>query len=165
MKTKFNLLALLLVVFAVSFSSCETDEDGNLIVPSMNATVDGDAWSAIARVSTVQNDIVAITGFPTIGKEKAILITIKGTDLNTYTLNPTTLTTDCAIAYQKTADVADGSADYYIAYSATVKITKYDAEKKLISGTFSGNLKPSDNLLLGTDLVITDGAFENLSFQ
>ncbi len=165
MKTKFNLLALLLMVFAVSFTSCKKDEDGNLIVPSMSATVDGEAWTAIARVSTVQNGVVAISGFPTIAKEKAILITIKGTDLNTYTLNPTTLTTDCAIAYQKTAAVDEGSADYYIAYNATVKITKYDDEQKLISGTFSGNLKPSDNILLGTDLVITDGVFENLTFQ
>ena len=165
MKTKIQLLSLLLGIMLVGFSSCKTLKDGTLIIPTMSATIDGAAWASILRVSTVQKDVVAITGFPTAGKEKAILISIKGTGVQTYKLSATELMAQCAIIYQKTVGAAEGSSDYYVAINATVKITKYDAEKKLISGTFSGLLRPSDKPLAGTDLKIENGKFENISFQ
>lgn len=162
---KIKILLILFIALMFSLTGCEKDEDGNILIPSMTATVDGEEWKAFVRASTVQDNKVAISGFPSASKDKAVLITVEGTELKTYNLSIIPAKAECAIAYQKTVGVQDGSADYFVSYSATVTLTKYDADKKLISGTFSGSLIQSDDVVSGTQMTITNGKFENLSFQ
>lgn len=165
---KIRILLILFIAVIFSFNGCKKDEEGNIIVPKMTATVDGADWKAFLRVSTVQDNKIAISGFPTASKEKAILITITSTELKTYSVSLLPPKLECGVFYQKTTGVAVGSSDYFVSFNSTVTLTKYDAEKKLISGTFSGTLIQSDQLLTplsATKIEITNGKFENLSFQ
>ena len=164
-----SLATLLVVVFMISMNSCEELND-IIPVPSMKATVDGEAWTSIFRLTVVKQapdpEMITISGTPTASEtaDKAIIITVNGIDVGEYNLSAMGGLAECAIVYKKTANAADGSDDYYVSYSATVNITKMDMDKKQISGTFSGSLVPSNNPL-ATEVNITNGTFENLNFQ
>ena len=134
-------------------------------VPSMTATVDGESWTSLFRVSVLfeNNDMITITGTPdyTENVDKAIILTIYGTDAGTYNLNPGTLSTNCSVVYRKTANAAEGTTDYYISKTATVTISSIDKTNKRISGTFSATLINNSS----TEISITSGKFENLNYQ
>ena len=167
MKNLFkNLVAILVVVFMVSMSSCGVNK--NIVIPTMRATVDSAAWNSIFRLTVVKQDsdpkIITITGTPTVNQtaDKTIIITVRGIEAKEYKLSATGAKAECAIVYKIKADAAEGGDDYYVSYNATVKITKIDLTKKQLSGTFSCSLVPSSKPL-GTKLHITNGTFENLN--
>ncbi len=143
--------------------SCEEVKD-IVPLPSMKATVNGEAWTSIFRATVLfeHNNMITISGTPEASQDvdKAIIISIFGTEAGTYTLNPGTLTTECGIVYKKTADAAHGGDNYYTSYSTTVTMTEIDKDKKRISGTFSGSL-----LSTGVEeITISNGTFENLNY-
>ncbi len=165
-----NLLkGFMVMLIAVFMNSCDK-VDEIIPLPSMKATVDGVAWTSIFRLTTVDqtagSERITVTGTPTASEtaDKAIIITVNGITAKEYSLSAVPVKTECLIVYKKTANAADGSDDYYVSYKATVNITKIDLDKKQVSGTFSGSLLPSNNLLT-TEINITNGTFENLNFQ
>jgi hypothetical protein len=153
--------------FIFLVNSCDKVNDF-IPVPSMAATVDGESWTSIFRYSVLyqSNAMFMITGTPEATEEvdKAIVLSIYGTEPGTYELIPGTLTTNCLVVYKKTAGAVDGSDNYYISSIASITISKIDTEKKHISGTFSASLFPSNNPV-GTEIIITNGKFENLTYQ
>jgi len=163
-----SLVSVFVVVFMISMNSC--DEINDVVpIPSMKATVDGEAWTSIFRLSVLNESQTSpsfvIIGTPTASEsaDKAIILTTFGAEAGTYTLNTLSLVTECAVAYKKTADAATGGDDYYIAYEATITITSLDLEKKQMSGTFNAKLRSTGNL--ADEVVITNGTFENLNYQ
>jgi len=154
---------LFIAILLISVNGCDdTDID---ILPSMKATVDGEAWTSLFRLSTVSDSTIVIMGTPTISEtaDKTIILTTFGVTEGTYTLSLGSLTGDCTIAYKKTADAEDGGDNYYIAYEATIVISKLDTEKKKLSGTFNAKLRSTGNL--ADEVIITDGTFDNLNYQ
>ena len=162
MKKIFSVLLIALLL--ISINSCDKEQIAELL-PSMKATVAGEAWTSLFRLSVVTDSTIVITGTPTASEtaDKTIILTTFGTDVKTYTLNPGTLTTECAVAYKKTADAADGGDNYYIAYSANITISKLDTVKKQLSGTFDAKLRSTGNL--ADEIIISDGTFENLNYK
>ena len=163
-----GLTVIFIAVFMISMNSCD-EVDEIIPLPSMTATVDGDAWTSIFRLSvlnesaTLQN--IVITGTPTASEtaDKAIILTVFATEEGTYDIGLASLSTDCAVAYKKSANAADGEDDYYIAYEASITISTMDKEKKQMSGTFNAKLLSTG---AATDeLNITNGVFENLNYQ
>lgn len=162
-----KILKSISLVFVALFllGSCEEVKE-ILPVPSMTATVDGEAWTSIFRATVLfeSNNMITITGTPEASKEvdKAIIVSINATEVGTYEQAPLTNPIgDCNILYKKTANATTGSADYYLSTTATVTITKIDKEKKQISGTFSGSLLSTG----ANEVIISNGKFENLNYQ
>jgi len=157
----------LLILFAVMLgaSSCEKASEV-LALPSMKATVDGVAWTSIFRYSTLSQskNVIVITGTPeaTQDVDKAIILTINGTDTGTYTLNAGTLSTQCLVVYKKTASAVENGSDYFTSTQATIQITKIDKTKQQVSGTFSATLYAVG---VANPVVISNGTFENLNYQ
>ena len=169
MKKLFILFAGVLAGFIVITSS-GCDENGDLLpLPSMKATVDGEAWSSIFRLSVVKEsdslNTIVITGTPTASEtaDKTIILTTFGTNEGTYTLSLGSLSTDCSVVYKKTADAADGGDNYYVAYEATITISEHDRTNKKLSGTFSAKLRSTGNI--ADEVIITDGVFKNINYQ
>lgn len=167
-KTVKTIILSFIAVILLSGVSCESLED-ILPIPSMTATVDGESWTSIFRYSVLYeaNGVIMITGTPEVSEnvDKAIILSIFGKEAGTYVLSTTEpLSNQCAVVYKKTANAQNGSSDYYIAHTATITITKIDKEKKLLSGTFSATLMQSDTPE-ATNVVITNGKFENLNYQ
>lgn len=156
-------IGFFIVLFAVSITSC--DENVADILPSMKATVNGEAWTSLFRLSTVTDSSIVITGTPTASEtaDKTIILTVFGTSEGTYQLSLGSLTADCAVAYKKTANAADGEDNYYVAYEANIVITKLDTQNKKLSGTFNAKLRSTGQL--ADEIIITDGTFENLNYQ
>jgi hypothetical protein len=166
-----KLYIIVIVVFlgtnALLFNSCDKVNEV-LALPSMTATVDGVSWTSIFRATVLfqSNGVFSITGTPDASEnvDKAIILSTNGTTVGTYELNLVGGPTDCAVAYKKTAGAASGSADYYVAHTATIAVTEVNTDKQRISGTFSATLVPSNDPL-GTEIKITNGKFENLNYQ
>jgi hypothetical protein len=155
-----GLISLLLL------GSCEEVKE-IIPLPSMKATVDGEAWTSIFRATVLfkSNNMITVTGTPDVSEnvDKAIIISIFGTETGTYNLTPGTLTAECAIVYKKTANAENGGDNYYTSYDATVTITKIDKDKKQVSGTFSGKLISTGSAI--GEISIANGTFENLNYQ
>ncbi len=159
-----GIIGLFIAMLTISITSCDETQVADLL-PSMKATVDGEAWTSLFRLSTVTDSSIVITGTPTASQtaDKTIILTVFGTGEGTYQLGLGSLTADCAVAYKKTANAADGEDNYYVAYEATIVITKLDTENKKLSGTFSAKLRSTGQL--ADEIVISDGTFENLNYQ
>ena len=155
---------LFIALILISVNSCDDTEVAQLL-PSMKATVDGEAWTSLFRLSTVTDSTIVITGTPTASEtaDKTIILTAFGVTEGTYSLSAGTLTADCAVAYKKTADATDGGDNYFVAYEATVVISKLDTENKKLSGTFNAKLRSTGNL--AEEVIITNGTFDNLNYQ
>lgn len=162
-----SFMAIFIAVLMISMNSCDSKDVD--ILPSMKATVDGEAWTSLFRLSKVTEDAtqpnIVITGTPTASEtaDKTIILTTFGIEAGTYTFGTTAFLTECTVAYKKTADAADGEDNYYVAYDATIVITKIDKENKKLSGTFKASLRSTGNL--ADEIIISNGTFENLNYQ
>ena len=159
-KAFWGIIAVLLLV---STNSCENTEIAELI-PSMKATVNGEAWNSVFRLSTVTDSTIVVMGTPTASEkaDKTIILTTLGTGEGSYYLTPGS-SPECTVVYKKTADATDGGDDYYVAYEANIVISKLDEENKKISGTFNAKLRSTGSAT--DEVIITDGSFENLLYQ
>jgi hypothetical protein len=159
-----SIVAILIIFLGIN--SCDKVKEV-IPIPSMTATVDNDSWTSIFRASVLfeNNGVFSITGTPDASEnvDKAIILTINGTTVGTYSIGLETQTSDCLVVYKKTAAAANGSDDYYISRTATITLSEVNTDNKRISGTFSATLVPSNNPL-GTEITITNGTFENLNY-
>ena len=163
-----GVIALFTVLLGTN--GCEKVKD-IIPVPSMKATVDGEAWTSLFRVSVYNESqtpsSIIITGTPgtTEISDETIILTVFGLEEGTYNLS-TTLTTgaalECAVVYKKVAGADETDDNYYAAYEATVVITKLDKEKKMISGSFTA--KCINTATIVDEVIINSGTFENLNY-
>ncbi len=161
-----SLATVLVALIIISMSCCDVLNDV-LPVPSMKASVDGEAWTSKFRLSVLNetDGNIVITGTPEVSEnvDKALILTVFATDAGTYNLTPGTLTTDCGVVYKKTANSVENDDNYFVSYEATVTISELNNENKRMSGTF--NAKCITTTLPPQEVIITNGTFENLNYQ
>jgi hypothetical protein len=173
-KLQKSFMVLVLAALMVSLNSCDPKEiDINIdLIPSMEATVGGEAWTSTFRsvvVTESETDPkIVIIGTPTANEtaDKTLILTINGTEPGTYILGPDPDGDDylfqCRMVYKKTADAVDGDINYYRGGVEKIVITKIDKENKRISGTFEStglyNIEEKT-------IKIENGTFKDLRYQ
>ncbi len=166
MKTIMKSITIGLVAI-VLFGSCEKAKE-IIPLPTMNATVDNEAWTANFiggihnKSGSPQN--IEIIGTPTLSEtaDKAIVLTVLGNTAGTYQFGIGTVSANCNVVYKKTSDAIEGGDNYYAAYEATVTISEMNVEKKTLSGSFSA--KCINTALVPDEIIITNGTFKNVIY-
>jgi polyisoprenoid-binding protein YceI len=125
----------------------------------MSAKIDGAAWSAITRVTTLQSGTFIITGTGSINGNNVMAITVFGQTAATYTLDPGT--SQLGFAANFTPKVGASTDSIYTAYQGTVVLSSVDLANKKISGTYNFKMRLTDMV---TEINVTEGAFSNLSY-
>jgi hypothetical protein len=125
---------------------------------SMEASISGTQWDAtLASVIAVQYDTyVTIVGINANGS--GINISIKATDVGTYTLQALESELETFAIYYLSSDWETDGAKKYLSSSGTVTITEFADGK--ISGTFSFTALNS----LQSSVEITSGTFTNVPY-
>lgn len=158
MRTKNVLLFLSFIgIIVLLTTGCKKDDDGNPIIASMSAKVDGNQWQTapLQRAAVFSDDKLTITGKSLTGE--IIILYLSGTTTGKYILGP--MEENKSYASYKPEATIDVNA--YISVTGEVEITEINESNKVVSGTFSFNaLKPTD---LST-VNITEGKFEDVSY-
>jgi hypothetical protein len=148
-KVIISIVTILLVII-----SCTKDDNGNIVLPTMSALIDGEEWVSITRITVLENGKFIITGTSTTGQ--TLVITIFGTTEGLYELNTTSIKVGAVYKESATASAADA----YASVTGEVNLTDVDTSKKRISGTYQflviRNVLNSFN--------ITNGEFNNLFY-
>lgn len=145
------------VVACVGFfsTSCDKNEDGTPIIPTISATIDNQEWVGIAPKGILTHGVLTIASTSLDGK--AIDITINGEATGTYELNPVLLKTQCAAVYKPS--LLNNEIPSLLSVNGKVVITKFDTTKKRISGTFEFNVANTAAISQ-----ITKGTFNDVSY-
>ncbi|MEQ8358808.1 MAG: DUF6252 family protein [Cytophagales bacterium] len=145
-------LSFVLLIF---INAC-TDDEGNPItnptdlVPSMSATVNGEAWTATGAPAAVDSaGFLYVTGYNN-DDSSSILIQIANPEEKTYSFGDST--SDASAYY------GGFSSGFNFASSGSLEITKYNAGQ-LISGNFSFS---TDSTFVGSAKTVTDGRMNNV---
>lgn len=147
---------LLVLITVIVLISCTKDESGNIVLPSMNALIDGEQWNTLSRATVLENDKFIITGASIAGK--TLVITIFGTSEGLYELN-LPLSNNAGAVYKESASTT--TEDAYVSVAGEVNLTSVDTSKKRISGTF--NFIVTRNVI--NTINITEGTFSNLLYN
>ena len=131
---KKNVFSLTLVIMMVIFFSCKkdsTDATTDSTASSFSVKVQGTTWtgSIYAAVHFAFNNTTQITASKS-GTSDQVVIAFTGSGTGTYTFGDSNLGSAVigSVAYSSLfSDIPVGS----------IVVTKYDASKKLVSGTFS----------------------------
>lgn len=159
-KTSIILSIVALIVFTISCTK-ETAEDIAPLVTtaSMSASVDGNDWTSITRVTKHYSNLnsFVITGTSTNGE--IMVVTVKGDVVGTYT---SSASIDSASAQVGVVWKPSTSLNY-VSKGGTVNITEINTSETRISGTFNFELVNSSDL---NDVFnITSGKFENVKYS
>ena len=149
--------AIAVACVGVFATSCDKDDDGNIIIPTMSATIDNQEWLGIAPKGILTNGVLNITCTSLDGK--LINITVNGDKEGTYELIPL-LKHQCEAVYKPIIGTGEESSSL-IGANGKVVITKFDTNKKRVSGTFEFNLTNSA-AAIGQ---ITKGTFSDVSYS
>lgn len=137
-------------------TSCDKDDNGNIIIPTISATIDNQEWMGLAPKGILTSGVLTIASTSLDGK--AIDITIKGAATGTYELNPILLKAQCGAVYKPS--LLNSQEASLISATGKVVITKFDTSKKRVSGTFEFNLTNT----AGAIGQITKGTFNDVSY-
>jgi hypothetical protein len=173
---KFSGLAILTI--AIAFSSCKKKDNPPPSNPTSGAKVtcviNGKTWSSKSANekinmqdsfmygvnATMEADTLGMTAISVDGADTSWLLisgTLNSNKLGTYTQE------DVAAIYFpsfKAEDILNVFFNYTVTSSVT--ITKYDATKKTISGTFNITMTPTSS---GTTYTINTGKFDDIPFE
>ena len=153
-------ISLIITLFVVLFSLNSCDDDNNTIknalTASMSATIDGNSWTAVTRVTVRESGKFNITGTSIDGQ--VINLTTFSDSVKTYTLQPPT---SMQFSGLYNPDATAPATDNYLATTGTVTITSIDETNKKVSGTFEFTGKKN----LTESVSITNGTFSNLGYQ
>jgi len=147
-------LALVLLLTTATLTGCleETGPDDGS-TPSFSATIAGRTWTAESPSAT---RVVPPNALTIIGSSSAsgdyISINLRASKTGSYSLDGTTH----MAVYKK-----DGVEYTTQNGSGTLNISKYDEEKKLVSGTFSFVAKSSS----GSSITVSNGTFANIKWS
>lgn len=149
---------LVIVAISVAFftTSCETDSNGNPVY-KMNATIDGQQWTAPLPMAVLSNGVLVVTGSSLTGE--IIALTINGDVAKSYTQSLLPVKMECGASYK--ASLAATTADAFISTMGIVTLTKVDATNKLVSGTFEFTLANTTAVTLKQ---ITKGTFNDVTY-
>lgn len=172
----FKLTALAILTIAFAFSSCKKKDDSP--APSSNSgakitcNVNGKNWSsksASEKINMQDSFVYGVNATMEADTLEMVAISVDGADtswiLITGTLNPNKLGTytqdDVAAIYFPSFDALT-IFNIFMNYTITssVTITKYDAAKKTISGTFNISMETSS----GTNYTVNSGKFDDIPF-
>jgi len=154
---KIMLISLLSAIL-LSSTACKKDKE-ETEATAISVKIDGNTWNADLSVSVY----ISSTGITSIlgssGLSEQVQIFFKGNSTGTYNFTTDFEDAYCVFAYM--------SGDIYTSANANVPtgqiiVTKYDQEKKLISGTFHfTGINFEDESKLFTEGVFTNVKFEN----
>ncbi len=136
------------------FASCSEDTMDDLL-PEMSATIDGEEWETITRVTIQKEDNFIITGTSSSGE--TLVITTYGSTEGTYTLSTTSSSIECAALYKETASTS--TEDAAVAISGSVTISEVNTSSNKITGTFEFSI-----LNNGSIMSVTDGVFDGIKY-
>ena len=154
-------LLFAIAVACVGFfaTSCDKNDDGTPIIPTISATIDNQEWMGLAPKGVLTSGVLTIASTSLDGK--AITITVNGDKEGTYDLDLTLLKSQCGIVYKPI--IANGEeTSSLIGNQGKVVITKFDTSKKRVSGTFEFTLA---NTALTATAQITKGTFNDVSYS
>ncbi|TCN70604.1 DUF6252 family protein [Acetobacteroides hydrogenigenes] len=149
--------AIAVACIGVFATSCDKNEDGTPIIPTISATIDSQEWVGIAPKGILTGGVLTIASTSLDGK--AVTITVNGDKEGTYELNPLLLKTQCGAVYKPS--LLNSEEASLISSNGKVIITKFDTNKKRVSGTFEFNLTNSA-AAIGQ---ITKGTFSDVSYS
>ena len=154
------LIIITFISIGLAFLSCDKedveDAAASISNASMTASINDASWTSITRVSkffTTTNAFV-LSGTSTDGK--VLAVTIKGTEVGTYTSSAAIDSLSAQVGAVWRANSIN-----YVSSEGRVEITKLDKTKKKISGTF--NFKVVNTNVLTEQISIASGKFDNLS--
>lgn len=160
--TLFRLFTFLLLSTTILFSACDNDDD-EMMEPtaSMTCKLDGVDWTASGAGASIMNNMINVTGIS--AADQVITITLTGTTVGTYSLDPNLPN---AVAYTASND---GTAIAFVSNQnisnmnyGEVVISEINMETMRLSGTFTTEVH---RLSDGGDLIITEGFFNNIAFE
>lgn len=145
----------ILFVFSVFliFTTCSED-DIDEVLADMTASIDGEDWESVTRVTVLKDDSFIITATTLTGE--TLVITILGNTEDEYSI--TTSEYGFTAVYKESASTS--TDDAYAAYSGTVELTEVNTSSKTISGTFSFKMLKG----VSTTIEVTDGEFNDLNY-
>lgn len=143
MKRIFGCIALFSVI--VLTSSCSKEQ----LLGTMNATIEGVAWSAGTPAGTIQNNRLVITG---VGQNQNITITVNAAAIGTYPIDVLNQTN--YVTYTPDLNQPQGS---YASVTGSITITSVGSNR--VSGTF--NVAVSNG---SSTISITNGTFTNILY-
>lgn len=147
-------LGIILLLTTATLAGCleETGPDDGS-APTFSATIAGRTWSATSPSATriVPPNALTIIGSSSTSGDY-ISINLRASKTGTYSLEGTTH----VAVYKK-----DGVEYTTQNGSGTLNVSKYDEEKKLVSGTFSFVAKSSD----GSSITVSGGTFTNIKWS
>ena len=149
--------AIAVAFVGIFATSCDKNEDGTPIIPTISATIDSQEWVGIAPKGILTGGVLTIASTSLDGK--AVTITVNGDKEGTYELNPLLLKTQCGAVYKPS--LLNSEEASLISSNGKVIITKFDTSKKRVSGTFEFNLTNS----AGAIGQITKGTFSDVSYS
>jgi hypothetical protein len=152
------ILAAVVACAALFTTSCDKDDNGNIIIPAMSATIDGQEWMGVAPKGILTSGVLNITCSSL--DAKFINITVKGDKEGTYNCDLLLLNTQCGIVYKPVIATGEETSSL-IGNKGKVVITKFDTSKKRVSGTFEFTLA---NTTLTASAQITKGTFTDVSY-
>ncbi|MBN1181981.1 MAG: hypothetical protein JXB49_06820 [Bacteroidales bacterium] len=145
----------LIILFTLVLFACKKDE----VLPyKMTATVGGEEWKTRAPIGVQKDNTFTIQGTSLEGK--IIILTIFGTEVKTYNLNPESLQAQCSILYKESASTSE--EDTYSGFEGSIVVTEINTSKNQISGTFNFTVRKVSNP--AESLFITDGEFDEVRY-
>jgi hypothetical protein len=149
---KKNLFILLLAVMMFTFLSCSKDSSDDTTTPGFSLKFQGNTWTGTTYTAThiTFNNTTQITAYKS-GTSDQVVIAFTGSGTGTYPFNDSNMGSAIIGTYTFSSVFSDTPV-------GSIVITKYDASKKLVSGTFSFE----GQSYAGTVYQITDGKFDNV---
>ncbi|MGD1844823.1 MAG: DUF6252 family protein [Salibacteraceae bacterium] len=158
---RFLISGITLVACLVMFAACGDDDDPieqvtEQLIGSMDADIDGTAWSADAPGAVRSNGATVITGVTT-DQTRTIILTANGTTQGNYDF---TIASPSGGALVRI--VTNNDTTQYVPVSGNFEITSLSTSNNRLSGTFSFD---AFSLSVPIDTVsITNGTFNNVLF-
>lgn len=155
---KLRFITLLMLAITL-FSACNKDDnDDNNEVSGMSVDYDGRTWkSTVATASYMETgDLTMITGANS-NTGQQIVITFTGSLPATLPISSSEDSPSISLSMGLSGSFSTITTDNP---TGEVVITKFDKEKKLISGTFRCKVAEFD----GTEMEFTNGKFTNIAY-
>jgi hypothetical protein len=155
---KLKFLALLMIAITV-FAACNKDDnDDNTEETGMSVEYDGKTWKSttVAASYTETMDLIVITGLNS-NTGQQLIISFTGSLPATHPISSSDESPSISLNLGLSGTFSTITTDNP---TGEIVITKFDKEKKLISGTFRCKAAEFD----GTEMEFTNGKFTNITY-
>ena len=160
MKIKTLLIIALSVMLILP--SCK-DDDTILPIGSLTATIGGNSWKALTRLTVLESGNFVITG--TAADGSILAITILGETAGTYSFDISLTNIEVKLSGIYNPNATSSDSDKYYVTKGTLNLDNVDTANKKISGTFNLEVSKKDGESILETINITNGNFSNLKYQ